>query len=65
MPTYQAYIKCMSAWPCGYGLAPPEFLHHQSGGPGSNPGAGKVDQTDGPSGVGKSVAISRQMGEHC
>ena len=37
-------------------------------GPGSNPGAGTVNQTAHtvhPSGVGKLVAFSRQLGDHC
>ena len=59
-------IMKLSAWLSGYGRAPPEFLHHESGGPGSIPRAGTVNQLAvHPSVVGKLVAISGQVGDRC
>jgi hypothetical protein len=36
------------------------FIHHESEGPGSIPGAGTVNQAVHPSGVGKLVAVSKK-----
>ena len=56
---------CLYAWQSGYGCAPPDFLHHESGGPGFD-SRGMVNQTVRTSGVGELVATSRLMhGDRC
>ena len=46
----------VSAWPSGLSHTLLDLMHNYPEGPGSNPGAGKANQTFHPSGVDKLVA---------
>ena len=58
-------IVCLSAWPSGYGRAPPDFLHFESGRPGFDSRGGQGQPNCPSLTVGTLVAMSRQMGDRC
>ena len=51
--------------PSGYGRAPSDFFHHDSGGSGFDCRDGHGQPSRLYLRVGKLVAISRQVGDHC